>query len=97
LLYYLKCKLSAQDKREIQSLIDDISYTCGTTLQELDLPEKMMCIYVKEHNCFDPVEKLCYSLIPSEFIVLLRMLKIVIIFYPKCSTCSDKLSVKKRS
>ena len=34
-----KQKLSAQDKTEIQSVIDDISYTCGTTLQELDLPE----------------------------------------------------------
>ena len=42
-LLYSKRRLSAQDKTEIQSVIDDISYTCGATLQELDLPDKFSC------------------------------------------------------
>ena len=56
-LLYSKRKLSAQDKTEIQSVIDNISYTCGATLQELDLPDKFSCIHVRQHNCFDPIEK----------------------------------------
>ena len=42
-------------------MIDDISYTCGATLQELDLPDKFSCVYVREHNYFDTIEKLYYS------------------------------------
>ena len=60
-LLYSKWKLSAQDKAEIKSVNDDTSYTCGTTLQELNLPDKILCVYVREHNCFDPVRKLYYS------------------------------------
>lgn len=59
-LLYSKRKLSIRET-EIQSFLDDIAYTCGATLEELNLPEKFSCIYIREHSCSDTVEKLYYS------------------------------------
>ena len=95
-VYSKKRKLSAQDKTEIQSVIDDISYTCGATLQELDLPDKFSCVYVREHNCFDPIEKLYYSA-GFEPICIYCAAEDVEDCNPKCSACSDRPLVKKRS
>ena len=44
-----------------QSILDDISYTCGATLDELELPDRLAGICVKDHCCYDMVEKLYYS------------------------------------
>ena len=60
-LLYSRRKLSIKEKEELQRVFDDVSYICGGTIQELDLPEKFSCVFVREHNCFEPVEKLYYS------------------------------------
>ena len=39
------CYVYSKWKQEIKAVIDDISYTSGTTLQELDLPESS-CVYL---------------------------------------------------
>ena len=98
-LLYSKWKLSVQDKTAIQSLIDDISYTCGGTLQELELPDKFSCVFVKAHNCFDPLEKLYYSagFEPICIYFAAEDVEDCDDFYPKCSPCSDRPLVKKRS
>lgn len=95
-LLFSKRKLSAQDKTDIQSVIDDIiiylwHYTAG-----IDLPEKFLCIYVREHNCFDPVEKLYYSagFDPICIYCVTEDVEDCNGFYSKCS---DKPSIKKRS
>jgi len=56
-----KLSKTIKEKEELQLFFDDVSYTCGGTIQELDLSEKFSCVFAREHNCFDTVEKLCYS------------------------------------
>ena len=41
--------------------LEDVSYSCGVSFQELDVPESLTCVYVLEHNCYDPVEPLYYT------------------------------------
>ena len=57
-----------------------------------------MC-YIREHNCFDPVEKLYYSagFEPICIYCAAEGVEERDGFYPKCSACSDKPLVKKRS
>ena len=76
-----------------------MTYTCGATLQELDLPDKFSCVYVREYNCFDPIEKLYYSagLEPICIYCAAEDVEDCNDFYPKCSACSDRPLVKKRS
>ena len=75
---YSKHKLSIQDKTEIQSFLDDIAYTCGSTLQDLNLPEKFSCVYISEHSCSDPNEKLYYSAV----------------YEPICIYCADEEDIE---
>ena len=38
-----------------------MSYSCGTSLDELELPGRLMNVFVKDHCCTDSIEKLYYS------------------------------------
>lgn len=94
-LLYSKRKLSVQDKTEIQSFLDDIAYTCGATLQDLNLPEKFSCVYIREHSCSDPVEKLYYSAGYAPICIYCAEEDVEDSdeYYPICSTC---LSVNEK-
>ena len=50
-----------QEVSDLQSILDDISYTCGTTFDDLELPGRLTNVFVKDHNCADSIEKLYYS------------------------------------
>jgi len=92
----LKCKLSLPDKTEIQSILDDVAYTCGATLQDLDLPEKILYVYIREHSCFDPIEILYYSAGYAPICIYCAEEEDVEDnedYYPLCSSC---LSVKEK-
>lgn len=58
---YSKRKLSIRDKPEIQSFLNDIAYLCDAIPQDLALPEIFSCVFVREHNYSDHIEKLYYS------------------------------------
>ena len=46
---------------DLKKLLDDISYSCGATFNEIDLPETLKSVCVKQHSCYNPTEKLYYS------------------------------------
>ena len=60
-LLYCQHKLTIQERAAFQNILDNISYTCGATLDDLDLPDRLAGICVNDH-CYDiMVEKLYYS------------------------------------
>lgn len=61
-LIYSPNKLKAEDKRLLERKIDNFAFSCGTTLEELDLPEHMQNLAVRQLQCEEPVEKLYYSM-----------------------------------
>ena len=88
-----------REKTQLQAYIDDITYTCGATLLELDLPESFSCVFVREHNCFDPIEKLYYSanLEPIGIYCAAVVQEECSDVYPMCDTCSsEKVHIRKR-
>ena len=56
-----KKKLSVSDKVQLESILSDISYTCGSTFDDIELPDNLKGVVVHIHRCNDPVEKLYYS------------------------------------
>jgi hypothetical protein len=60
-LLFCKHKLTVQEVADLQGILDDVSYTCGTTFDDLDLPGRLTNVFVKDHNCTECIEKLYYS------------------------------------
>ena len=60
-LLYSKKKLKAADCRLLPLKLDDLAFSCGASLQDLDLPALLNEVFVRNLNCFDLLEKLYYS------------------------------------
>ena len=50
-LLYSQKKLTKKDRHDLQSIFEDISFTCGAQLQDLDLPERLRGVYSRELSC----------------------------------------------
>ena len=69
-----KYKLTAQQRRQLQQVLSDYSYSCGAKLEDMNLGEQFENVEIKDHCCGDTIEKLYYSenLSRSVFIVVLN-------------------------
>ena len=45
----------------MQSILEDVLYTCGTTFDDLEIPGRLTNVFVKDHSCEDNIVKLYYS------------------------------------
>ena len=45
---------------KLQSILD-VPYTCGASLEDLDLPESLQGVVIRDHCCEDTIEQLYYS------------------------------------
>ena len=57
-LQFCKHKLTVQEVADLQSILDDVSYTCGTTFDD---GLTWNNVFVKYHSCANSIEKLYYS------------------------------------
>lgn len=60
-LVFSKRKLSVGERSTLQSILEDVSYTCGASFDDLSLPESLSCVVVRDHRCGDVIEALYYS------------------------------------
>ncbi len=62
-LIYSKRKLKPEEKIQLQQVLDDMSFSCGAQLQELDdIPAALKdIVFVREMTCGQPIEKLYYA------------------------------------
>ena len=58
---YSQKKLTKRNRHDLQSILEDISFTCSAQLQDLDLPERLRGVYSRELSCEEPIEKLYYG------------------------------------
>ena len=42
----------------LEKELDGLMFTCGSLLEDLDLPEALKEVYVCDISCLDPIEKL---------------------------------------
>ena len=55
-------KLTAVERQRINTALSDFTYTCGTNFAGLNLNGRLSEVCVRDVNCYDPLEKLYYSL-----------------------------------
>ena len=58
-----KYKLTAQERQTLDNALEDYTYTCGAQLSELGLDGRLGdgTVCVRDIRCYEPVEKLYYS------------------------------------
>ena len=98
-LLFSKRKLNPGAVGQLEVLLEDMSFTCGASFEDLDLPLDLQSVCVKTHKCFDPMEKLYYSC-GFEAICFYCGKEVPVIaddsdYYPQCDKCSSKPFVKK--
>jgi hypothetical protein len=60
-LIFAKHKLTKDQRSELQFILHDNVYTCGSKLQDLELRDEFQEVEVRDHACYDVIEKLYYS------------------------------------
>ncbi len=49
-LLFCKHKLSPQEVTDLQSILDDVSYSCGTTFEDVEMPGRLSNVFVKDRK-----------------------------------------------
>ena len=60
-LLYCRFKLFKKEQADLEAALEDISFTCGAQLQNLELPGCLNEVYTRTMSCEEPIEKLYYS------------------------------------
>ena len=96
-LIFSKYKLKSQDIQELQLLLDDYTYSCGSQLSELHLPDKFENVEIRRHSCHDIIEKLYYSAKYEPICVYCGTITSFTDnkYYPQCVDCREKPPVRK--
>ena len=98
-LVFSKKKLSAAARTTLQSLLEDVSYTCGASLEDLHLPMGIQVV-IWDHRCGDPIEKLYYSVGYEDICIFCAASGDLVVpssAYHICPTCATtKEPVQKR-
>ena len=99
-IVYSKYKLPAAERVAFQEAMDNFTYTCGAELKDLGGKFEDETICMRNIRCFDPVEKLYYSVGTNELICIhccsSENLNNKDGFYPQCRDCIHKQAIKKR-
>ena len=51
-------KLKPEDYRRLSLELDDLTFSCGASLQDLKLQAPLDEVFVRSVNCFEPIETL---------------------------------------
>jgi len=88
-------------QRTLEAILDDISYSCGTSFEDIEFPDGLESVGIRDHNYGDPVEKLHYS---AEYDVICYycvsndvISEVPPDVYPLCRNRISKEHIKKRS
>lgn len=101
-LLFSKRKPAFHERCELEQLQSDISYSRGSKMEDLQLPEQLKCVEIHIHQCIDLIEKLCYSAYPNDVLCIHCGITENILeswaeesIYPYCNDCSSKEVYKR--
>ena len=98
-LLYSPRKLSSTAKQELVAILDNYTFTCGASLNDLELSGSLSEDCVCDIQCYDPLEKLYYLMnYDPIYIYCCSEENLVSVqgCYPQCPNCKHKEPVKKR-
>ena len=92
-----KFKLKTTQKQQLQQLLGNLSYMCGSKLSDLNLPEEFSNVEIRDH-CKDPIEKLYYSAKFERICVYCGVIEPYSVEgqYPQCQECQPLPPIKKK-
>ncbi len=98
--YYASRKLKAQEKQLLQDVLDGLSYSCGSPLQDAELPECLQDeVFVRSMQCEEPIEALYYSANYADICVNCAIDIPPVSkgdHFPQCEECSSKPKIPRR-
>ena len=99
-IIFSKYKLKKEQCVYLQALFDNYMYSCGASLKDLELPEEYSTVEIRDHDCYDPIEKLYYSAKNDPICMYCAKDQPYTSeeYYPLCSDCESqgKVAVLKR-
>ena len=97
-LLYSRYKLTRQEKTQLKAAVEDLSFTCGAPLQDLDLPGRLNDVYTRQLHCEEPIEKLYYSAKYNPICIYCAedVNTVPADRYPQCDSCKDKPAIMKK-
>jgi hypothetical protein len=99
-IIFSKYKLTKEQQFYLQTVLEDYTYSCGASLEELHLPEEYNTVEIRDHSCFDLVERLYYSAKKERICIYCSQEQQYSSqdTYLLCSTCEvqGKVAVKKK-
>ena len=97
---YSKRKLCTSN--ELQSIVGDLSYSCGATMDDVNLPDYLKCMEIRSLCCSDPIKRLYYSACPENVLCIHcgdtenLVSKLVDGAFPYCKDCESQSIIFKR-
>ena len=96
-IIFSKYKLKDHQISYLRDVLDDFTYSCGASLKDLNLSEEYKFVDIRDHDCYDPVEKLYYS---AEYTPICVYCAAEYPYttsdrYPQCDKCQDKPPISK--
>ena len=79
-----------RERTELEKALSDYVYTCGASLQDMELTGKLNEVYVRDVSCANPIEKLYYTAKYSTICVYCAIpveLDPKADHYPQCHSC----------
>ena len=94
-LVFSRSKLTSVQRTNLQDILNDYDYSCGAALSELNLPEEYKDVEIRDHECFDLVERLYYTAKYTPICIYCSMEQPFTKEkeYPICNNCCDKPAV----
>ena len=98
--WYSQNENSVGECSTLQSILEDFSYTCGASFDDLSLPESLSGVVVRDHRGGDVIEALYYSAGFEDICVhcaaTADLVKVSENSYPMCFVCNrTKEHIKK--
>ena len=92
--------MTLPERQQLQTLLEDVSYSCGATFHELNLSDSLTYVHILEHNCYDPAEPLYCAAGFNPICVYCAGEEVQASGtsenYPMCESCQDKEPIKRK-
>ena len=90
-------KLKPDELSKLKKTLE-VSYSCGATFDDLELPGHLANVCIKDHQCTKPIEKLHYSCDFEDICVHCGQedqLQVDNDYFPQCQECQNVDRVKR--
>ena len=88
---FSKKKLTNMQQRTLEAILDDVSYSCGASFEDIEFSDGLESVCIRDHNC----EKGCVILLNiMPFVITVHMKMLPAKYHQMCIHCAEIALVK---